>query len=238
MNIAISRKPEPGENIIVFLGSDIYYKTATGKNENNKVEFFLQGKEGPVSTSNHWKINPCTREGGCLKNIFQNSNQVCKCDNENWNEEKEKGVIMNRIDIKEFKDEGFLQEANRQFFHPLGLALEINIDWPNTIKRLEEIDEKIADAEKEKFDNNPSNHPHAVYSLGGIWDYRDDPDGMFFGKGVIDKEKIKKVNSLRKLKTEQRKNSGFKVSKYGTQQIEDSENVPDEIKETDGTDEQ
>lgn len=27
--------------------------------------------------------------------------------------------------VKEFREEGYLQEANRQFFHPLGLALEI-----------------------------------------------------------------------------------------------------------------
>ena len=32
------------------------------------------------------------------------------------------------IDIKEFKDKGYLQEVNRRFFHPLGLALEIKID--------------------------------------------------------------------------------------------------------------
>lgn len=31
------------------------------------------------------------------------------------------------IDLEEFCDVGFLQEANRQFFHPLGLALEVNV---------------------------------------------------------------------------------------------------------------
>lgn len=35
---------------------------------------------------------------------------------------------IKRIDIKEFREEGFLQEVNRQFFHPLGLALEVLID--------------------------------------------------------------------------------------------------------------
>ena len=29
------------------------------------------------------------------------------------------------LDLIEFRDFGFLQEVNRQFFHPLGLALEI-----------------------------------------------------------------------------------------------------------------
>lgn len=30
-----------------------------------------------------------------------------------------------RIDIKEFREKGYLQELNRNFLHPLGLALEI-----------------------------------------------------------------------------------------------------------------
>jgi hypothetical protein len=33
-----------------------------------------------------------------------------------------------KIDIKEFRAKGFLQEVNRKFFHPLGLALEVKID--------------------------------------------------------------------------------------------------------------
>lgn len=58
---------------------------------------------------------------------------------------------IKKMNIKEFREKGFLQEANRLFFHPLGLALEINID-----------------------DNKN-------YTLSSIWDYRDDPEGMLFG---------------------------------------------------------
>jgi len=32
------------------------------------------------------------------------------------------------MDIKEFKERGYLQEVNRKFLHPLGLALEVVID--------------------------------------------------------------------------------------------------------------
>lgn len=32
---------------------------------------------------------------------------------------------INRIDIKEFRELGYLQEVNRLFFHRLGLALEV-----------------------------------------------------------------------------------------------------------------
>jgi len=79
------------------------------------------------------------------------------------------------MDIKEFRELGYLQEVNRQFLHPLGLALEV----------------KINDEGEE--------------SLGGIWDYRDDPEGMMFGAGTINKDKayyVKKQLGLKRLKRE------------------------------------
>lgn len=58
---------------------------------------------------------------------------------------------IKNIDIKEFRELGFLQEVNRLFFHPRGLALAININ----------------DATGDE-------------SLHCIWDYRDDPEGVIF----------------------------------------------------------
>ena len=57
---------------------------------------------------------------------------------------------IKRIDIKEFREKGYLLEVNRGFFHPLGLALEVIINDDGT------------------------------ETLGGIWDYRDDPEGMHY----------------------------------------------------------
>ena len=74
---------------------------------------------------------------------------------------------IKRIDIKEFREQGFLQEANRLFFHPLGLALEVVIEDDGTER------------------------------LGGVWDYRDDPEGMVYGDGIIDQQKISKVEHER-----------------------------------------
>lgn len=85
---------------------------------------------------------------------------------------------IKRIDIKEFRELGFLQEANRQFFHPLGLALETTVD--------EETGEKI---------------------LGGVWDFRDDPEGMAFADGVIDSDKVNYVKNLKASKTKTRLNN-------------------------------
>jgi len=68
------------------------------------------------------------------------------------------------IDITEFREMGFLQEANRLFFHPLGLALEVNIDDDGTER------------------------------LSGVWDYRDDPEGMVFDKESLSLEKWRNVS--------------------------------------------
>lgn len=60
------------------------------------------------------------------------------------------------LDLREFWESGYLQEVNRLFFHPLGLALEL------------------------KFNSDGPIH------LGGIWDYRDDPEGVLFS--TLDRE--------------------------------------------------
>lgn len=54
------------------------------------------------------------------------------------------------IDIAEFRGEGYLQEVNRQFLHPLGLALEVTVEEDGT------------------------------EHLSGVWDSRDDPEGIWF----------------------------------------------------------
>ena len=74
---------------------------------------------------------------------------------------------IKRIGIKEFREKGFLQEANRQFFHPLGLALEVSID---------------NETGEEK--------------LNGVWDYRNDAEGILFGDNTIDTQKVADVKSL------------------------------------------
>lgn len=38
--------------------------------------------------------------------------------------------MKNYMNLREFADKGYLQEANRQFFHPLGLALVLN-EYPD-----------------------------------------------------------------------------------------------------------
>lgn len=79
---------------------------------------------------------------------------------------------INKMDIKEFREKGYLQELNRMFLHPLGLALEVQID--------EEGNE----------------------SLGGIWDYRNDKEGIHYALNdpkVTDAERLKAFAEKAKL---------------------------------------
>ena len=78
---------------------------------------------------------------------------------------------IKRIDIAEFRRLGLLQEANRLFFHPRGLALEVIVD-----------------------DKDGSE------SLGGVWDSRDDPEGIAFGDDMISRRKARTVSIMRAAK--------------------------------------
>jgi len=60
---------------------------------------------------------------------------------------------IKRMDIKAFQNRGYLQEANRLFFHPLGLALEVIM-----------------------------NNEDGSVKIGGIWDSRNDPEGIVFNE--------------------------------------------------------
>lgn len=63
------------------------------------------------------------------------------------------------MSIKEFRESGYLQEINRRFLHPLGIAIEV------------------------------VQHANGQEYFGKIWDAREDPEGMIFGEGMIDPAK-------------------------------------------------
>ena len=93
------------------------------------------------------------------------------------------------MDLNEFIDFGLLHEVNRKFFHPLGLALEMLTD--------EDV---------------------KIIGFGDVWDYRDDPEGMFFGEDMINQEKIDNVEKLRSSKLLTRSlHSEFKCDLDGVQ---------------------
>lgn len=61
------------------------------------------------------------------------------------------GEPVKYVPISEFWAKGYIQEINRRFLNPLGMALEVTED------------------------------KDGVARLGGIQDYRDDPEGVIFG---------------------------------------------------------
>lgn len=67
------------------------------------------------------------------------------------------------ISGNEFRDEGYLQEVNRLFFHPLGLALEIYLD-----------------------------HDGKEF-VSGVRDHRDDLEGVRYDKDQLSVEKAENV---------------------------------------------
>jgi len=69
---------------------------------------------------------------------------------------------IKRMDIKEFREKGYLQELNRRFLHPLGLALEIQQEEDGT------------------------------ETLNGIWDYRDEEEGIIYDLANSDQDRIDK----------------------------------------------
>ena len=76
-----------------------------------------------------------------------------------------KEIAMNKeryMSIEELQGEGYLQEVNRLFFHRLGLALEVVVDVESGEAR-----------------------------LGGVWDRRDDPEGILFTD--FDEEKVNRI---------------------------------------------
>ncbi len=91
---------------------------------------------------------------------------------------------LKKISIKEFRELGLLHELNREYLHPLGLALEVVVEDDGSER------------------------------LGGIWDCRDDPEGVLYG--TLDREKMAAAEHFRARQHYARKQTcGFVV------QIED-----------------
>jgi hypothetical protein len=70
--------------------------------------------------------------------------------NEMWGSDARPADLIPFIDLGEFQAAGYLMELNRQFLHPLGLAMSVERQDDGTV------------------------------TFAGIWDYRSDPEGMLF----------------------------------------------------------
>lgn len=106
-----------------------------------------------------------------------------------------------RMPIADFRAEGYLSEVNRRVLHPLGLALEVRKvdgdveDWlervaPAAIKALADAGTYTAAPRQARAvaravldvlyeDGAPTE------ILGGVWDYRDDPEGIVMADSLL-----------------------------------------------------
>ena len=73
-----------------------------------------------------------------------------------------------KINLKEFREKGYLQEVNRRLLHPLGLTLEVIVEDDGSER------------------------------LGGVQDYRDAEDGIYYGLSDADFDWKLKLNFLKK----------------------------------------
>jgi hypothetical protein len=77
---------------------------------------------------------------------------------------------MQMMSLKDFRDKGYLQEVNRKFLHPLGLALGIAID------------------KQETDDENEQNYFLVIIEA------LDDPEGILYPYAMMDQEKTAYVD--------------------------------------------
>lgn len=96
------------------------------------------------------------------------------------------------IDPVEFVGKGYLQEVNRRFLHILGLALEITVD-----------------------DDGKA-------TISGIWDWREDPEGIVFDE--VDTDKVLAVQEELDARIEARQGSfGWFLQPYEVPGEEDEQ---------------
>lgn len=110
---------------------------------------------------------------------------------------------------EEFRELGYLQEANRRFFHPLGLAIAIVLDeQTKEVKAFE------------------------------IQDHRDDPEGMYFGINdteytTFDRlERFNKNKNFIDAEAEKRKEQRIKIIGSQIEEIPDLDSFKDDYSET------
>lgn len=86
------------------------------------------------------------------------------------------------LDPQEFIDTGYLQEVNRQFLHPLGLALEVS-------KSIRVSDPRINNGE-------PAEIQGRFVFFVRVWDYREDAEGIRYEGGLPDPAKAAAVEAI------------------------------------------
>lgn len=93
---------------------------------------------------------------------------------------------LNLISIDEFVEQGYLQEVNRLFFHPLGLSLLVKYD------------------EEDR-----------AFKLGGVLDCREDAEGVIFGSSKDSNQSFLREKKYSSVNREKEKRSSVRLNNFG-----------------------
>lgn len=107
------------------------------------------------------------------------------------------------VPVQDFIDEGWLQEANRQFFHPRGTALTIVTDQDKIRNYLIELLE-WAKTERQDSEGGKIDQSWIEYLKKGMFCYLGDfrPEGIEFGKAMDSEQasiRLKKADNMSKV---------------------------------------
>ncbi len=103
--------------------------------------------------------------------------------------------------IEEFRASGLLHEVNRLILHPLGLALVVETG-PGAVTMTEgEVEHLRSIADRPALDSETRSFlrdlaVRALTSeerLGGVWDNREDPEGIEYGANLLSEERARSV---------------------------------------------
>lgn len=142
---------------------------------------------------------------------------------------------INRIDIKEFREQGYLREVNRRFFHRLGLALEVLVLdsglFDGDEKDIEKFNEELTELYNKIFKIDLTDYQESIlkglfsvakngFIISGVRDYRDDPEGIYFGS--IDKSAVEKGKRITE-EMKSKKKAREKLLGFDIQPLEEHE---------------
>lgn len=107
------------------------------------------------------------------------------------------------MEVDEFVSVGFLQEANRLFFHPRGLALAVGVlgeeefdSWLDAVTEtfIDETRDGLRTSVRQAIRDLVAVTGHRPgRRLHGVWDYRSDPEGVIFDDGILSRRKAIEV---------------------------------------------
>lgn len=117
------------------------------------------------------------------------------------------------MDLAEFVSLGYLHEVNRRFFHPLGLALETSFNDRCERCKGSGIEPLRVSGDCEACGGSGKRPESEVtYEITGVWDCRDDPEGIRMAIEILDLDHAKNIDRIwAEREPERKKRLGYMV---------------------------